>query len=111
MHVAMHDENSTSAALSAMREGYEPISIADKGKAPSGGWRQQRWQGKDEAAIRDHFDAERERGSGNIGLQLGTTSGGLVDIDFDSPLALRFRDILIPPTPMETGRTPASRSP
>jgi len=39
----------------------------------------------------------------NIGLVLGDASGGLVDVDIDHPLALRFARLL-PPTDMRHGR-------
>lgn len=106
-----HEHNSTSMAVQAVAEGYTPLPIQGGSKRPyGGGWQHQRWTGKSEAEIAEHFDAAREAGAGDIGLLLGAPSGGLVDIDFDHALSLRFRDILIPPTAMETGRAGRARS-
>lgn len=101
----------TDEALRAIAEGFEPLPIRDGDKRPHGpSWQKQRWIGQDEQEVREHFGAARDKGAGNIGLQLGTASGGLVDIDFDHPLSLRLRDILTPPTAMETGRSGRARS-
>lgn len=106
-----HEHNSTTTALEAVAEGYSPLPIQGGSKRPyGGGWQHQRWSEQTEAEVREHFDAAREAGAGDIGLLLGAPSGGLVDIDFDHPLSLRLRDILIPPTAMETGRAGRARS-
>lgn len=109
--MADREQDSTTTALEAVGEGYSPIPIQGGSKRPYGGsWQHQRWADKPEQEVREHFDAAREAGAGDIGLLLGAASGGLVDIDFDHHLALRFRDILIPPTAMETGRAGRARS-
>lgn len=109
--MVQHEYDSTSTALEALAEGYEPIPIMDGIKKPfGGGWQHQRWSGKPEDEVREHFDTAREKGAGNIGLQLGAPSGGLIDVDFDHVLSLRLRDLLVPPTTMETGRAGRSRS-
>ena len=109
--MADHQQTSTQTALEAVGQGYTPVPIQGGSKRPyGGGWQHQRWQGKSEEEIRAHFDGAREAGAGDIGLLLGAPSGGLVDVDFDSTLALRLRDILIPPTAMETGRAGRARS-
>lgn len=106
-----HEHNSTSTAVEAVAEGYAPIPIQNGSKRPYGGsWQSTRWNERPEEELRAHFDEAREAGAGDIGLLLGTPSGGLVDIDFDHPLAMRLRDILIPPTAMETGRAGRARS-
>src|SRR5882672_11165842 len=41
---------------------------------------------------------------GNIGVQLGHASGGLVDIDLDCPEAIELAPQYLPPTPAKFGR-------
>ncbi|HJZ55433.1 MAG TPA: bifunctional DNA primase/polymerase [Gemmataceae bacterium] len=48
--------------------------------------------------------------NGNIGLLLGAASHGLVDVDLDSPEAIRAAPLLLPPTGMVTGRESAPTS-
>ncbi len=47
-----------------------------------------------------HLGAERQ----NVGVILGTRSGGLVDIDLDSPEAVRLATFFLPPTDAVFGR-------
>ena len=57
--------------------------------------------------------AERERHlakGGNIGVRLGASSGGLVDVDLDCVEALALQDIYLPPTEAGFGRVSKPRS-
>lgn len=104
-------QDSTQTALEAVAQGYTPVPIQGGSKRPyGGGWQHQRWKDTSGDEVREHFDAARESGAGDIGLLLGAPSDGLVDIDFDHALSLRLRDILVPPTAMETGRAGRARS-
>jgi hypothetical protein len=52
-----------------------------------------------EADLEKHFS-----GAGNIGLLLGTISGGLTDVDLDAPEALAAAPVFLLPTRMISGR-------
>jgi hypothetical protein len=49
-------------------------------------------------------------GPGNIGVRLGKASGGLCDVDLDSPEAITIADRFLPPTPTIFGRKSKPRS-
>jgi bifunctional DNA primase/polymerase-like protein len=49
-------------------------------------------------------------GPGNIGVRLGKASGGLCDVDLDSPEAITIADRFLPPTPTIFGRESKPRS-
>jgi hypothetical protein len=60
-----------------------------------------------EAGLDEHFPSEIPL---NIGLLLGTPSGGLIDLNLDCPEALAVADALLPPTEWESGREGNPRS-
>lgn len=92
----------TEAALTAHRQGYTPIPIKAGSKAPDGIWKHLSYD--DEAEVIETFG---EHGGG-LGIALGEASGGLVDVDLDSPKARRLATLILPPTAMQSGR-PSSR--
>lgn len=70
---------------------------ARRGKAPE----RARWQ----EYVPDLETVEAEFPDGcNVGLRLGNASSGLVDVDFDHPLAARAGAKILPPTGLSFGR-------
>jgi putative DNA primase/helicase len=62
----------------------------------------QSWQtgGADKGAFNEHFSS----GPINVGIVLGEASNGLVDVDLDDPVALKFADDFLPATNCVFGR-------
>lgn len=97
------------AALSAYQRGYQPVPIRGRTKSPHvSAWPHLRWQGPEEVA--EKFEQWVAEGATNVGLVLGKTSGGLIDVDLDHPKALRLAGYFLPPTPMRTGRASSPMS-
>lgn len=91
------------AALAAFEHGYQAVPIRAESKSPHvSAWPHLRWQSPEEVA--EAFQRWVGEGATNIGLVLGASSSGLVDIDLDHPKAIRLRDYFLPPTAMRTGR-------
>lgn len=99
------------AALEAIGRGYQVIPIRPNTKRPTMvGWPQITWDPgtTDEqfaARLKEWgFDIDADQPDAyNLGVVLGPTSGGLVDVDIDHPKAKRFRDFL-PRTQARSGR-------
>ena len=70
-----------------------------KGKAPDAGLN---WQ--------DYVPASNSVFVNNIGVILGSKSGGLVDVDLDCQEAIHLADTLLPPTGLVFGRKSKPRS-
>jgi hypothetical protein len=79
--------------------GWNPVPIPFMQKGP----RAEGWQKTviNEINVRDHFQENVEQ---NIGIILGATSHGLVDVDLDCPEALAIAPFLIPITKAIFGR-------
>jgi hypothetical protein len=93
------------AARYYLDRGFLPIPVIPRGKKPIGdGWEQQRPTAE---TIADLFPADGHR---NVGLLLGKPSGGLVDVDLDSPEAIAAAPVLLPPTGWVSGRASCPRS-
>ncbi|MEW4530613.1 bifunctional DNA primase/polymerase [Maioricimonas sp. JC845] len=91
------------AARDYIRRGWAPVPIPPGRKQPVvRGWPALRIAADD---VPQHFAAE-----GNIGLILGSPSGGLVDVDLDCAEARELADEYLPPTPAITGRPSAPAS-
>lgn len=94
------------AALSAHERGYVPIPIRAGEKRPANAG----WQGTshdDEQSIHDEWVAAAHPDMPpptNVGLLLGTPSGGLVDVDLDDRRALIAATAFLPRTAMRSGR-------
>lgn len=85
-------------ALSYLARGWRCIPVPYRKKAPAlRGWDRLRLT---EADLRQHFNGR----PCNIGVLLGEPSGGLVDVDLDSPEALRLASVFLPPTWSRFGR-------
>lgn len=91
------------AARSYIESGFKVVPIPRGQKAPNlRGWSS---LNLDAAAVEKYF-----RPRDNIGLILGGPSGGLVDVDLDSPQALHLADDFLPDTGMVHGREGSPRS-
>ena len=79
--------------------GFSITPVKFKGKNPIiPNWQNLRIGVED---IKNYFPTEPT----NIGVLLGTPSGGLVDIDLDDIDAVQFASVFLPPTEMMFGRT------
>ncbi|WP_437301194.1 bifunctional DNA primase/polymerase [Sorangium sp. So ce426] len=75
--------------------GWVPVPVPFREKAPSG----QAWQTRTLDEARASFDRDFPLGMPmNVGVLLGTPSGGLVDVDLDCSEAIDFADLLLPST-------------
>ena len=100
----MMDNPVTVSALNYIERGFSLVRIPFRQKAP----RERDWQ---KNAISTADAAERHLcGQMNIGVLLGTTSGGLVDVDLDCREACEFADNVLPPTASTFGRASKPRS-
>ena len=91
------------AAREYRRQGWEVLSIARGEKDPhKRGWPSQRLS---EADLPTHF------GNGeNVGVILGTPSGGICDVDIDALEAVTLADAFLPTTGLIFGRASKPRS-
>jgi hypothetical protein len=86
------------AARDYLARGWWPLPLPAGAKAPAlRGWQDLRLT---ESELAERFDG----GAGNVGVLLGEPSGGLVDVDLDSPEALALAEGLLPPTASRFGR-------
>lgn len=93
----------TAAAVEAWERGYVPIPLITRDKKPGiPTWTRATYDSADE--VKESFDRWDAEGKGNLGVLLGTPSGGLVDVDIDHPKASRMRDFFLPSTPARSGR-------
>ena len=100
----MTNDPITLSALNYVARGRSLVRIPFRQKAP----RERDWQRK---AITTPEAAEQYfRGPMNIGVLLGTVSGGLVDVDLDCPEACAVADRILPPTAAVFGRASKPRS-
>lgn len=85
------------AAIGYRQRGWCPTAIPARSKNPGrAGWQNERWT---EAELPSKFN-----GTGNIGVILGTASGGLVDIDLDCDEAIVLVEGFLPDTGCVFGR-------
>ena len=91
-------------ALNYKRRGWQPIPIAHRSKNPNfSGWQNFTATEKD---LPNYFNGKPQ----NIGVLLGAKSNGLVDIDLDSPEAVKIADYFLPETEAVFGRESKMRS-
>jgi len=91
--------------LEYIRRGWNPVPIPFMQKGPKGkGWDKHRI---DMTNVNSFFPVGQQW---NIGVQLGPTSGNLIDVDLDCPEALALADWFLPQTQAVFGRaaTPTS---
>src|SRR6516162_9673982 len=85
-------------ALNYLAEGFSPIPVKFQSKEPKiKGWPELTVSANN---IGDYFNGDPT----NIGVLTGTPSGGLVDVDIDSPGALKFAPYFLPETNCIFGR-------
>lgn len=83
--------SSASAAVKYIKSGYAPIPIPAGRKAPNlSNWQHLRMQLED---VPNFFDNGQ-----NVGILLGEPSGGLIDVDLDTPEAVAAGRYLLPST-------------
>lgn len=80
-----------------LQRGWKPVPVPINQKAP----RNNAWQTLPitEANVEHNFDLDD-----NVGLQLGSCSNGLTDVDIDCPEALALADLILPATGAIFGR-------
>jgi putative DNA primase/helicase len=91
-------------ALEYVRRGWNPVPVYFKTKKPSGG---EGWQTLviREADVPKYFNGQPQ----NVGVLMGQTSGGLVDVDLDCPEAIAIAPFVLPRTGAIFGR-PSARA-
>lgn len=91
------------AASAYKDDGFQPVPITPGTKRPVG----DKWQHFNPPAdeLSHHFG-----GGVGIGLILGARSGGLIDVDLDSPEAVALAEGFLPATSMVWGTTAKPRS-
>jgi hypothetical protein len=91
------------AALDYLDRGWQPLPLRPGDKRPV----DRKWQTlKITATNAGRYFAQE----GNIGVQLGSRSGGLVDVDLDCPEAVALADALLSSTPAIFGRRSKPKS-
>ena len=85
--------------------GWNPIPVEARSKRPSNG-RDWHLVKIDHTNVAKHFNGAPQ----NIGVQMGTASGGLVDVDLDCPEALALAPAILPSTDATFGRKSTPRS-
>lgn len=96
----------TTAAVEAVRRGFQPIPIPAGVKRPSlTAWTRVSWDPDELDQVEAKFTHwSTEQGMTNIGLLLGENGGNLIDVDLDHPKTVRLKDFFLPHTPMRSGR-------
>src|SRR4051812_15874464 len=87
-----------SAAQNYLSRGWQPLPVPYGSKNPGrDGWQAER---------RTDADLDRDFGSRlvNIGILTGEPSGGLIDIDLDTPEAIALASVFLPETGAIFGR-------
>jgi bifunctional DNA primase/polymerase-like protein len=86
-------------------QGYVPIPIPPRTKAPGEGWNLRTHETASASLEQDFANPEA-----NIGVRLGEVSKGLVDVDLDCEEVVKVGGRFLPKTPMSFGRKSAPRS-
>ncbi len=98
----INEGSAADAALLYSELGIEPIPLLTRGKCPAIDWGTIRQWSPDEIAR--HFGA-----NSNVGAALGGRSGGIVDLDFDTPEAVPVADVIFA-SAIAMGRVDSPRS-
>ncbi len=86
------------------RRGWQPIPVPHCSKNPAfSGWQNFT---SSEGELQKHFNGKPQ----NIGVLLGNKSEGLIDIDLDSPEAIKLADFFLPETKAVFGRNTKPKS-
>mgnify|MGYP005843968371 CR=1 FL=1 len=100
---AIDEKSALSWALDYERRGFAVIPVPYGTKKPvAKGWRNMRLSAED----LPHCVSHRS----NVGVLLGSPSGGLIDVDLDSREALTMADLFLPPTDAVFGHSTRPRS-
>lgn len=94
-----HFTTTTQAAAAYLARGWRVVRVPAGSKGP----RDPDWPDR-------VYQPEDFEPGDNIGIVLGSRSGGLVDVDLDAPEAVRAADYLLPPTGLVSGRPSTPRS-
>jgi hypothetical protein len=90
-------------ALEYIQRGWNPVPVPFKSKKPTGhGWQKRVIREED---VPKYFNGQPQ----NIGVLMGQTSGGLVDVDLDCPEAIAIAPFILPRTGAIFGR-PSARA-
>lgn len=98
----INEGTAADAALLYSELGIEPIPLLTRGKHPATNWGTVKLHTPEDIA--EHFDAQS-----NVGVALGERSGGIVDLDFDTPEAVPVADVIFAKA-VAMGRVDAPRS-
>lgn len=100
-------ETSRQAARRYIRRGWKPLPVERGNKGPTAkGWPSWRVGDDANAYINEHFTASLTE----VAIQLGAMSGGLTDVDLDSPEAVLLAPDFLPETQSLFGRKSKRRS-
>lgn len=98
------EDGSVGIARDLLRRGWTPLPIPLRKKKPVlKNW--QRWR-VSESELPRHFDGKQQ----NVGVLLGDSSSGLIDVDLDCTEALTLVDHFLPATQSKFGRKSKPRS-
>lgn len=106
-HGSTPPPNSSSAAVEAVKRGYQPIPLVTGEKVSKlSGWSRLKWENTSEGLeqVRAKFDEWAKKDWGGLGILMGAPSGDLIDVDLDHDLTRRLKDHFLPPTAMRSGR-------
>ncbi len=91
-------------ALDYKRRGWQPIPVPHRSKNPGfSGWQNFVLS---ENELQNHFNGKPQ----NVGILLGSKSSNLIDLDLDSPEAVKSADFFLPETKSIFGRSSKPRS-
>lgn len=93
------------AVVEYIEQGWQPLPVTFRGKAPSCG---KEWQNF--RCTSDNVESYFNGAEINIGILLGEPSHDLVDIDLDTPEAVRLAPYFLPKTGAQFGRASRRRS-
>jgi hypothetical protein len=93
--------NALDTAKSYIQRGWNPVPVPFKSKVPSG----EEWQKRiiDHSNVGEFFNGQPQ----NVGVVMGQSSGGLVDVDLDCPEAIAIAPFILPKTGAIFGRPSA----
>ena len=87
-----------------LKHGWQPVPVPVRSKNPNfSGWQNFIASERD---LHNHFNGKPQ----NIGVLLGAKSNGLIDVDLDSPEAVKIADFFLPKTESIFGRKNKPRS-
>lgn len=91
------------AATAYVTRGYAVVPVYPRSKRPI----RDKWP---EVRVTAAQVSEAFEGDRNVGIILGSASGGLTDVDLDCPEAIELAPLFLPHTPVKTGRASKPQS-